>query len=106
MISISTERKNGGYVLAACGHAGTAPHGEDLVCAAVSMLVQTAAAIIRKAKEEGRASGGCIYLEEGDSVLQCYTMDPATDLMLRGVETGFILLAKDFPAAVKYEKKM
>lgn len=43
MVRIVVERKNGHYVsLVAGGHAGYDDHGYDIVCAAVSVLTQTA----------------------------------------------------------------
>ena len=44
MIRAEVRRRGGRIVaLSVHGHAGTAPYGEDLVCAGVSAIVQTAA---------------------------------------------------------------
>lgn len=43
MITIRVERKKGQIIsLTACGHSGYEDVGKDIVCAAVSMVVQTA----------------------------------------------------------------
>lgn len=52
MITISFD----GVTMTAEGHAGYAPHGQDIVCAGVSALWYTMIAALRKeeAKEEGK----------------------------------------------------
>lgn len=104
MIHIECSYAGGKYTLSAVGHAGTAPEGQDLVCAAVSVLVQTAAEILHQAQANGEGTVGCCYLEKGDTVLTAYELSGATLLKLSGVEAGFALMAKDLPAAVSFEK--
>lgn len=41
MIRVSFERDNGRLRIRADGHAGYAPHGEDIICAGVSTLLYT-----------------------------------------------------------------
>ena len=105
MIHIESGYEKGKYTLSAVGHANTAPDGEDLVCAAASILVQTAAQILRQAQKENKATGGCCYMEKGDTVLTAYELSGETLLQLEGIEEGFLLLAKDFPQAVCFQKK-
>jgi uncharacterized protein YsxB (DUF464 family) len=42
MIKISVAMNSGDMVIDVKGHAGYAPHGHDIVCAAVSAILQTA----------------------------------------------------------------
>ena len=40
MIRIRVTEREGGFTVSAFGHAGYAPHGQDIVCAGVSALLQ------------------------------------------------------------------
>jgi uncharacterized protein YsxB (DUF464 family) len=42
MINVDVKMKSGDMVIDVKGHAGYAPHGQDIVCAAVSAILQTA----------------------------------------------------------------
>lgn len=42
MIEIHSEQGNGYSSIEVTGHAGSAPHGEDLVCCAVSTILNSA----------------------------------------------------------------
>ena len=60
---------DGGYCrLAVTGHAGAAPKGEDLVCAAVSALVQTFAGWVEDQGEK-RTLEADVRVEEGRAVI-------------------------------------
>ncbi len=56
-VIIAYNETNKAFMLNASGHAGMAPRGEDLVCAAVSALVQTLAIYADSVQrlESGRA---------------------------------------------------
>ena len=43
MVTVEYTQSGKGFCLVVCGHAGSAPKGEDLVCCAVSTLAYTAA---------------------------------------------------------------
>mgnify|MGYP004637191889 CR=1 FL=1 len=84
------------------GHAGYAPAGQDIVCAAVSCLMQTLA--YSAAEDEHTSS--CIYqgkegpvlnVEAGDSVL----MRDKFELVADGLE----LLAEQYPENVNFKKR-
>lgn len=70
------------------GHAGAGRKGRDLVCAALSILAETAAAI-----PDGETRRG-----EGWQVTAAGTEE------LRVLARGFRLLARDYPQYVKYEE--
>lgn len=42
MIKVNVKMNSGDIVIDVKGHAGYAPHGQDIVCAAVSAILQTA----------------------------------------------------------------
>lgn len=80
-----------GYELRLSGHAGAAPYGEDIVCAAVSALFCTLAGGI-SAHEELFERTPVVYLRSGDSFVQCEpkaecreTVDVLYDVFLSGI---------------------
>ncbi len=66
------------------GHAGTAPKGQDLVCAAVSILTETLRAVL----PEGAAEMG-----EGFGAFRFSEPCPEADFVCAGLK----LLAESFP---------
>ena len=94
--------EGGKLTMRAEGHAGYAPAGQDIVCAAVSGLMQTLA---YSAAEDKRASS-CIYqgkegpvvnVEAGDSVLMRDKFELVAD--------GLDLLAEQYPENVNFKKR-
>ena len=75
-------------LLIAAGPAGAGERGADLVCAALSILAETAAALPGARVERG----------EGFRAIEA---DPAA---LSVLAPGFRLLARDFPEHVSYEE--
>lgn len=94
--------EGGKLTMRAEGHAGYAPAGQDIVCAAVSCLMQTLA---YSAAEDERTSS-CIYqgkegpvvnVEAGDSVLMRDKFELVAD--------GLDLLAEQYPDNVNFKKR-
>ena len=94
--------EGGKLTMRAEGHAGYAPAGQDIVCAAVSCLMQTLA---YSAVEDERTSS-CIYqgkegpvvsVEAGDSVLMRDKFELVAD--------GLDLLAEQYPENVNFKKR-
>ena len=94
--------EGGKLTMRAEGHAGYAPAGQDIVCAAVSCLMQTLA---YSAAEDERTSS-CIYqgkdgpavsVETGDSVLMRDKFELVAD--------GLDLLAEQYPENVNFKKR-
>lgn len=92
--------EGGKLTMRAEGHAGYAPAGQDIVCAAVSCLMQTLA---YSAAEDERTSS-CIYqgkegpvvnVEAGDSVLMRDKFELVAD--------GLTLLAEQYPENVSFK---
>lgn len=93
--------EGGQLAMRAEGHAGYAPAGQDIVCAAVSCLMQTLA--YSAAEDEHTSS--CIYqgkdgpvvsVETGDSVLMRDKFELVAD--------GLTLLAERYPENVSFKK--
>ena len=93
--------EGGKLTMRAEGHAGYAPAGQDIVCAAVSCLMQTLA---YSAAEDERTSS-CIYqgkegpvvnVEAGDSVLMRDKFELVAD--------GLTLLAEQYPENVSFKE--
>lgn len=94
--------EGGKLTMRAEGHAGYAPAGQDVVCAAVSCLMQTLA--YSAAEDEHTSS--CIYqgeegpvlnVEAGDSVLMRDKFELVAD--------GLDLLAEQYPENVNFKKR-
>lgn len=100
-IIYEADPEGGKLTMRAEGHAGYAPAGQDIVCAAVSCLMQTLA---YSAAEDERTSS-CIYqgkdgpvvsVETGDSVLMRDKFELVAD--------GLTLLAEQYPENVSFKE--
>lgn len=100
-IIYEADPEGGKLTMRAEGHAGYAPAGQDIVCAAVSCLMQTLA--YSAAEDEHTSS--CIYqgkegpvvsVEAGDSVLMRDKFELVAD--------GLDLLAEQYPENVNFKK--
>lgn len=93
--------EGGKLTMRAEGHAGYAPAGQDIVCAAVSCLMQTLA---YSAAEDEKTSS-CIYQGEEGPVVSVETGD---SVLMRDkfelVADGLDLLAEQYPENVNFKK--
>lgn len=93
-----------GTTLRVQGHAGAAPYGQDLVCAAVSSLVYALAQRIRELDEQGALkTSPRIRLDSGSAVISAtarkkYRQQVAEDFRL--TESGLKLLSGHYPEQV------
>lgn len=102
MITASFSRTDG-YIsaLRVQGHSGTAPHGEDIVCAAVSALAQTA--LLGIGKHLHRDVDWHV-LASGDLYLKLKSApDDLTQAILETARLGFVEIAKANPGAVRID---
>lgn len=95
----------GKFDLRVTGHAGAAPRGEDLVCAAVTMLARTFAENAKQMDKAGIVSGVHIELEEGNAHVWCrpakkYRAVAAS--VLQAICIGFEILEREYPEYVKF----
>ena len=79
------------------GHAGYAPAGEDIVCAAVSSAVQLTA----NALTEILHTGAAVDVSENSVRLQPATGDEGPQQFLRALRLHLELLAEDYPGTVQ-----
>ena len=87
------------------GHAGSAPAGEDLVCAAVSVLVWT---LLAEAEAEERFHMEAVTDEENAVIDVRCCPEGATVWACRYlfdiVMSGFALLAENYPEYIRIDK--
>lgn len=93
--------------LTVTGHAGTAPHGEDLVCAAVSILVYTLASRLYEIEDRMEAKGdpfeAIISLEPGNAKLKWSRETVEVKLLIHTIQTGLVLLMEKHPENIRIE---
>lgn len=100
-IDFSYNKECGKLKLTVSGHAGAAPLGQDIVCAAVSILVQTLAQHIKNIYVRGDLQKEpVIILEHGQANICCVPKKTAKTKLrhcFETVYTGFWLLAQTYP---------
>ena len=87
------------------GHAMSAPKGEDLVCAAASVLAFTAAEALNNESERFYPR---VVTRPGAMRIACEPLSGSRKACRRLMDTiwiGFELLARDYPAFVSAEKE-
>lgn len=99
MIDATLIRSNNIYSIDVSGHAEYAPKGADIVCAAVSALVQSFEFYCMKAEdvrvlEDERKEGVIRYIVVGDKA----KIDPAFEMM----KTGIREISLNFPKNISY----
>lgn len=99
-----TDPEGGKLTMRAEGHAGYAPAGQDIVCAAVSCLMQTLANKVEAAARSGRLLTSCV--QHGETfVVQALPKPGPNALMVASwfdfVEEGLRALAEEHPDNVE-----
>ena len=95
MIRVRVRCGPGGAELTAQGHAGYAPAGQDIVCAAVSALMQTLAYSV---------DGGTVTQSQDDCNILTVQAEQSFDNMAKFelVTDGLMLLAQQYPENVRF----
>ena len=98
-----------GYEVKAKGHAGAGKYGQDIVCAAVSCLMQTLANEVEEAARAGLVALGAVAHGEGWMRVEvtptresCNTVEAWVEL----VQDGLDALAESYPENVELEVNM
>ena len=104
MIKVEMMDTDKGYSLSVSGHANYAPEGQDIVCAAVSVLAQTLANKVEAAARSGRLLTSCV--QHGETfVVQALPKPGPNNLMVASwfdfVEEGLRALAEAYPDNVE-----
>lgn len=104
MVRIVFSQHEGSMSIVLQGHAGTAPKGEDLVCAAVTMLTYTAAqSAMDFWKEQKLQKEPVVKLSSGDCVVTINPEETAAaeaTAVWRTLLHGYQLLESSYPQAV------
>jgi uncharacterized protein YsxB (DUF464 family) len=99
-----TNKESGSITMKLSGHAGQAEKGEDIVCAAASILAYTVAQALQFMYEQGELQKRPhIRMEEGDTII---VAKPKEDSYAEALHTFFVaqvgyhLLAHNYPKYV------
>lgn len=96
--------KTGALKMSVRGHAGSAKKGEDLVCAAASILAYTAAQDVTDLHRDGRLKEKPkVKMQSGRTTIEALPKDDAyaeTLHTLFVIQKGFVLLAANQPKYV------
>jgi uncharacterized protein YsxB (DUF464 family) len=96
---ITVTRYNGGVSIK--GHAGYAPHGQDIVCAAVSTLVQT----LIQSIEDLCTDTISYHLQPGNVEIKHDPLTHEAQVLLDAFMIGVYMIANRYPKYVVVEKK-
>ena len=95
-----------GLILKASGHAGAAAYGQDIVCAAVSVLTQALALRLTDDEKRGRLRADIrIDKESGSLRVQAWPnsgRETQTRAYYKVIATGLKAIAEQYPQNVKY----
>jgi len=110
MTEVTVLIKNRIVSIEASGHAGFADHGEDIVCAAISVLVQTAVNSLEKVADISANhiivemhEDGYMYIELPANLKE--TQQSKAEVVLRTVLTGLEGIAEAYPKYMKLYKR-
>ena len=98
-----------GYEVKAKGHAGAGRYGQDIVCAAVSCLMQTLANEVEEAARAGLVALGAVAHGEGWMKVEVTPTHESCDMVEAWVELvqdGLDALAESYPENVELEVNM
>ena len=98
-----------GYEVKAKGHAGAGKYGQDIVCAAVSCLMQTLANEVEEAARAGTVALGAVAHGEGWMKVEVTPTHESCDMVEAWVELvqdGLDALAESYPENVELEVNM
>lgn len=97
MINVCVNSTGSTFELEIEGHAQSAPKGEDLICAAASILVHTAAAIVQESSKDITE----IDISDGKARIKLTEYDPVAVVEMAVIVKGFVLLMQEYPEYIK-----
>lgn len=101
MIDIYLTEKNLRYGIKAVGHADYAPKGQDIVCAAVSALLQAYGNYLDQLAEYDKVRPVEIKIDDGDINIDAVDIKHNIKHMFRMVMSGLCDLAAMYPENIK-----
>lgn len=105
MTNVKIERLNNRVMVDITGHAGFNP-GNDIVCAAISMLSSTLAQCITDEELSGNVTIDYMELQDGNNSMDFKYIDSASrriETIVDTIYTGFEILAEQYPDYVTLE---
>ena len=102
MVNISLIRKGVSYELYAKGHAGYSKKGEDIICAAISILLYT---LVTSIDVDDLAKDPIVVMESGNTFIR---IEPKKSRIqkIAGVfsviNNGFKILSENFPKNIRF----
>lgn len=111
MTQVLLEKKDGGLVFSASGHAGFDKKGSDIVCAAVTALTRTAMQTLAAtagiefsatAQERGELKFAAT-VKEGLAAEKATAAKVKIEFLAEYLANGFKSLAKEFPNNIEYK---
>lgn len=104
MLTITFYAGSRGQRMTLSGHAGAAPRGKDLVCAAASILACTLGQTALQLHREGQLkTPPRVQLAPGCARIETFEACPAAETAFFTVRTGCGLLAGSYPKYVRLE---
>ncbi len=97
MINVCVNSTDSTFELEIEGHAQSAPKGEDLICAAATILVRTAAAILQESSKDITE----IDISDGKARIKLTEYDPVAVVEMSVIVKGFVLLMQKYPEYIK-----
>lgn len=97
MINVSVNSTDSTFELEIEGHAQSAPKGEDLICAAATILVRTAVAILQESSKDITE----IDISDGKARIKLTEYDPVAVVEMSVIVKGFALLMQEYPEYIK-----
>lgn len=91
--------QQGNNRISVTGHAGYAPHGQDIVCAAVSTLVQAFIASVEKLTTDKIK----VDMAAGKAVIQYGNLSAQGQVLVDSLFVGINMIADEFPDYVRVE---
>lgn len=97
MINVCVNSTDSTFELEIEGHAQSALKGEDLICAAATILVRTAAAILQESSKDITE----IDISDGKARIKLTEYDPVAVVEMSVIVKGFVLLMQEYPEYIK-----
>ncbi len=82
------------------GHAGYAAHGQDIVCAAISTLLQVFLASVEELTEDNLISD----IRAGNALIEYGNLSTNAQLLMDSFFVGVQMIADEYPYHVKLSK--
>ena len=104
MISVSCDRCTDRYIISVDGHAGHSEDGNDIVCAAASVLAFTLYRAVKMLDEEGEISLFSHSISKGDAEFDFTVKEWAIEKAQAVVDSiieGYLLLEENYPECVQ-----